>query len=193
LFPALDQGAFRNSDSGDLIMAMNKPAAYGLYPHDVAPREIVRTLNEAGFCKEDICMMLSPAHPIATVVRDARVPSPEREARAATTALIGWLSEFGAVVVPNTSVFIRSQAFCHALMGAKDGMALCGNSTTLKALGFPEDKAARLEAELRQAGVLIYVSCPESAETDWAVELLRRMGAREAASLAKELGAKAAA
>jgi hypothetical protein len=41
--------------------------------------------------------------------------------------------------------------------------------------------------------VLIYVSCPEGAETDWAVELLRRMGAREAASLTKELGAKAAA
>jgi hypothetical protein len=46
---------------------------------------------------------------------------------------------------------------------------------------------------LRQAGVLIYVSCPENAKTGWAVELLQRMGATEAASLQKDLGAKAAA
>jgi hypothetical protein len=178
-------------------MNMNRPAAYGLYSQDAAPHEIVRTLNQAGFGNEDICIMLSPAHPIAAVVRDASILNPEREARAATAALIGWLSEFGAVVVPNTSVFIRSQAFCHALMGAKDGMALCGNWTTLVALGFPEDQAERFEDELRlEAGVLVYVSCAESAKTGWAVELLQRMGARESASLAsleKELGAKAAA
>jgi hypothetical protein len=174
-------------------MAMNQPAAYGLYLHDVAPHQIIRTLNQAGFYNENICVMFSPAHPISTILRDTRVVNPEPETIAATANLIGWLSEFGAVVVSNTGVFIRSQAFCHALMGAKDGMALCGNSATLEALGFPEDKAERFEDDLRQAGVLIYVSCPESAETDWAVELLQRMGAREAASLAKELGAKAAA
>jgi hypothetical protein len=118
---------------------MNKPAAYGLYNHNVAPHEIVCALNQAGFGNEDICMILSPAHPIATVVRDANILNPEREARTVTAALIGWLSEFGAVVVPNTSVFIRSQAFCHALMGAKEGAVLCGNSTTFVALGFPEE------------------------------------------------------
>ena len=174
-------------------MAMHKPAAYGMYSQDVAPHEIIRTLNRAGFGKEDICMVLSRAHPIATIVRDARMLNAEREVRAETASLIGWLSEFGAVVVSHTSVFIRSQAFCHAFMGAKDGMALCGNSVTLEALGFPEDKAERFEDELHQAGVLIYLSCPENTETDRVVELLQHMGAREAASLAKGLGAKAAA
>jgi hypothetical protein len=37
-------------------------------------------------------------------------------------------------------------------------------------------------------GVLVYVSCPESAKTSWAVELLRRTGAQEVASV-KEIGA----
>ena len=147
-------------------MAMNKPAAYGMYSQDVAPHEIIRTLNRAGFGKENICMMLSRAHPIVAIVREAKMLNPEREARAATASLIGWLSEFGAVVVPHTSVFIRSQAFCHAFIGASDGMALCGNSVTLEALGFPEDKAEGFEDELRQAGVLIYVSCPGNTETD---------------------------
>ena len=52
-------------------MPMNTAAAYGIYNQDVALTEIVHTLNEAGFENEDICMMLSPAHPIASVVRDA--------------------------------------------------------------------------------------------------------------------------
>ncbi len=106
-------------------MAMNKPAAYGLYPHGVAPHEIIRTLNQAGFGNEDICMMLSPAHPIAAVVRDASILNGEREAIAATAILIGWLSQFGAVVIPTVGVFIRSQAFFHALMGARDGWSEC--------------------------------------------------------------------
>jgi hypothetical protein len=181
-FPAL--GLKINSDSADLIMAMNTPAAYGLYPHEVAPHEIIRNLNHAGFENGDICMMLSPAHPIATVVRDASILNPERRARASTAALIGWLSEFGAVVVPDAGVFINSQAFRHAFMGAKN--ALCGNSTTLVALGFPEDRAKRFEDALRQAGVLVYVSCPESEKANWAVELLQCMGAREAATLASQ-------
>jgi len=178
-------------------MAMNQPAAYGLYPHGVAPHEIIRTLNQAGFGNEDICMMLSPAHPIAAVVRDASILNAEREAIAATAILIGWLSQFGAVVIPTVGVFIRSQAFFHALMGAKDGWALCRSSKTLEALGFPKDEAERFENELRHVGVLVYVSCPETAKTNWAVELLQRMGANEAAILSttveKELGAEAAA
>jgi len=197
VFLTSDPSVFRNSDSGDLIMAMNNPAAYGLYPHGVAPHEIIRTLTQAGFGNEDICMMLSPAHPIATVVRDASILNGEREAIAATAILIGWLSQFGAVVIPTVGVFIRSQAFFHALMGARDGWALCRSSKTLVALGFPEDEAERFENELRHVGVLVYVSCPESAKTNWAVELLQRMGANEAAILAttveKELGAEAAA
>jgi hypothetical protein len=178
-------------------MSVDRPAAYGLYAHDVAPHEIACVLNQAGFGNEDICLVLSPNHPIATVLHDASILSPEPEARAATAGLIDWLSQFGAIVVPDTGFFIRSQAFCRALTGTKDGMALRGNWATLVALGFPEDQAERFENELRlEAGVLVYVSCAESAKTGWAVELLRGMGARESASLAslkKELGAKGAA
>jgi hypothetical protein len=33
--------------------------------------------------------------------------------------------------------------------------------------------------------VLVYISCPVSARTNWAVELLRRTGAQEVASVAE--------
>ena len=166
-------------------MVAHSPAAYGMFPHDVALSEVVQTLNGAGFGNENICMMLSPTHPIATIVRDASFLNTEREATAATAGLIGWLSEFGAVVIPTVGFFIRSQTFFHALVAAKDSSAMCGNSHALVGLGLSESDAERYENQLHDVGVLVYVSCPESARTNWAVELLRRTGAQEVASVAE--------
>lgn len=171
-------------------MTLNRRAAYGLYRQDVALPAIVRTLNDAGFGNEDICMMLSPTHPIATVVRDASFDS-ERDANTKTASLIGWLSEFGAVVMPTIGFFIRSQAFYHALVVAKSSPR--GNSTSLVTLGFPDDEAERFEDQLRRDGVLIYVSCSEAVEPMWAIEVLQRTGAREAATLEREVAAEAVA
>lgn len=174
-------------------MSGHMPAAYGMYPHDVALHEIVHTLNQAGFDNEDICMMLSPTHPIATIVKEASFLNTEREASAVTAGLIGWLSEFGAVVIPTVGFFIRSQEFFRKLVVTRDSPALCGNTRALVSLGFSEMDAERYENQLREVGVLVYVSCPESARMDWARELLRRTGAEEAATLEVEVGAAAAA
>jgi hypothetical protein len=174
-------------------MTVNRPAAYGMYPHHAALQEIVHTLNQAGFVNEDICMMLAPTHPIASVVREASILNAEREASAVTAGLIGWLSEFGAVVIPTVGFFIRSQEFFHALIATEDSPGLCGSSRTLTGLGFSEADAERYENQLRQLGVLVYVSCPENARTNWAIELLRRTGAEEAATLQGELAMEAAA
>jgi hypothetical protein len=173
-------------------MAMNA-AAYGIYPQDVALNEVVRNLNQAGFGNEDICMMLSPTHPIASMVRDASLFNTEKEASAVTAGLIGWLSEFGAVVIPTVGFFIRSQAFFHALMVAREAPALCGNARTLVGLGFSEEEAERFEDQLEQLGVLVYVSCTEDAKTLWAREVLRHTGAQEAATLEERMSVAAVA
>ena len=162
-------------------MALNT-AAYGMYPQDVVLNDVVHTLNQAGFDNEDICMMLSPSHPIASLVREASLFNSERESNAVTAGLIGWLSEFGAVMIPTVGFFIRSQAFFHALM-AREAPALCGSAGTLVGLGFADDDADRFEHQLRQLGVLVYVSCSEVAKTMWACEVLRHTGANEAAIL----------
>jgi hypothetical protein len=174
-------------------MALNKAAAYGMYSQDIALNEVVHTLNQAGFENEDICMMLSPSHPIAGLVRDASLFNSECEANAVTAALIGWLSGFGAVLIPGVGFFIKSQAFFHALMVSREAPAICGNAKTLVGLGFSDDEADRFEGQLRQVGVLVYVSCPDSAKTTWAREVLRHTGAREAATLAERMAATAAA
>jgi hypothetical protein len=164
-------------------MSVNTPAAYGMYSQDASLNDIVHTLNQAGFVNEDICMMLSPSHPIAALVRDASLFSSERGVNNNTAGLIGWLSKFGAVMIPTVGFFIRSQAFFHALMVARDAPALCANSRSLVGLGFSHDDADRFERQLRNLGVLVYVACPESVKTLGACEALRHAGALEAAIL----------
>lgn len=164
-------------------MTTTRPAAYGMYPRNIALTDIVYTLNRAGFENHDICMVLSPSHPVATVVRDARIDHEERETSAANARTIGWFSEFGAVVIPTVGFFIGAQAFFRALVVQQNSQPLCGGSGTLLGLGFSEGDAKRLDHQLSDFGVLVYVSCQENAKAEWAIELLRRTGAREAAGL----------
>ena len=174
-------------------MSANATAAYGMYPRNVALPEVVYALNRAGFGNEDICMVLSPAHPVATVVRDARILDAQLEESASSARMIGWFSEFGAVVIPTVGLFIRSHAFFRALLIEQNFPAMSRGSRTLVGLGFSEDEAKRLGHQLCDVGAMVYVSCPENAKANSAIELLRRAGAREAASLGVLTAAEATA
>jgi hypothetical protein len=154
-----------------------------MYPRNIALPEVVDALNCAGFDNEDICMVLSPAHPDATVVRDAKITDPGNEENATSARMIGWFSKFGAVVIPTVGFFIRSQAFFHALVAEQNFPAMSRGSRTLLGLGFGEDEAKRLGHQLCDVGAMVYVSCQESSKANSAIELLRRAGAREAAGL----------
>lgn len=165
-------------------------AAYGMYPQNAVLPDIVRSLSRAGFEKADICMVLSPTHPMAAAVRDARIGADEP---ADGARMIGWFSEFGAVVIPAVGFFVRSPEFLSALMREQDHPSLCGGSRTLASLGFSAADAQRLHHDLGDAGALVYVTCPESAKAESATELLRSTGAREVASLERSRSAAAVA
>jgi len=168
-------------------------AAYGMYPRNIALPEVVYALNRAGFENEDICMVLSPAHPVATVVRDAKILDAKPEESASSARMIGWFSEFGAVVIPTVGFFIRSQAFFRALVTEQYASTMSRGSGTLLGLGFSEGEAKRLGHQLSDVGAMVYVSCREGGKADSALELLRTAGAKEAASLAMARAAEAAA
>ena len=170
-----------------------RPAAYGMYRRNIALPEVVCALNQAGFGNEDICMVLSPAHPVATVVRDARIRDDGRDESPSSARMIGWFSEFGAVVIPTVGFFIRSHEFFQALVLEQNSSALSRGSRTLVGLGFSEDEATRLGHQLSDVGALVYVSCRETGKATCATELLRRAGAREAASMKMARTAEAAA
>jgi len=174
-------------------MSVNGTAAYGIYPRNVALLDVVTRLNEAGFENQDICMVLSPAHPVATGVGDAQIGDIETQESASKASMIGWFSEFGAVVIPTVGLFVRSQVFFQALLSEQNFPALSRGARTLLDLGFSTEEAKRLGYQLCDVGALIYVSCKERAQADWAIQLLRRAGAREASSLGIACARKAAA
>jgi hypothetical protein len=157
-------------------------AAYGMYSENVRLPEVADSLSRAGFRKKDICMVLSPQHPVAAIMRDGRIGEGARTDNA--IGAIGWVSGFGAVVIPTVGMFIRSQEFYEALMD-QSLPTYRGGPNTLLGLGFPAPDADRLESQLAHVGALVYVACPEHTKTDAALELLRQTGAQEAAELGK--------
>lgn len=162
---------------------MPSPAAYGIYPPHVALQQVVRTLNEFGFSKENICMMVSPKHPLATVVREANIMNTERAASASTAGMMAWLMKFGAVMIPTVGLFIRSKAFLQALMSDND-VSPHNNSNGLVELGLSEGDAERFELEVGDHGAFVYIACPDG--THRAVELLRLTGASQAAAVGQK-------
>jgi hypothetical protein len=173
-------------------MALNALAAYAIYPDRVALREVLQTLGRGGFDKESICMLFSASHPIATSVRESVSQPFDGESSSMTAGLIGWLSEFGAVVIPRFGFFIRSREFFRALVAEKDGASRIGGKAMVS-LGFPRKDAERFENQVRNDGVLLYISCHESAQTQRALELLRTSDPEESGMLESEapLAAKA--
>jgi hypothetical protein len=167
-------------------MRINETAAYAMYPRSVALPDVVCALNRAGIGNEDICMVLSPAHPDASVF-DSEAASSAR--------MIAWFSELGAVFIPTVGFFIRSQAFFPPSSTEQNFPSLSRGSKTLLNLGFPQEEAKRLGRELSDIGALIYIPCSESAKVETAVEVLQNLGAREASTLgpAKAVAVAAAA
>ena len=135
-------------------MAAITPAAYGMYGNDVVLHQVVRTLNQSGFDKQDMCIVVSPKHPIAALMRGAKVLTAQTEGGAITAKLIGWLMKFGAVMIPTVTEFVSSPAFHRAMMGMgrKDSPAVYSHLKALVGLGFSEDDAVRFEQELREWG-----------------------------------------
>ncbi|MGC2447795.1 MAG: hypothetical protein WA477_09125 [Candidatus Sulfotelmatobacter sp.] len=164
-------------------MISNGTAAYGMYSRHVALPDVVGALNKAGFTNQDICMVLSPAHPDAAAIRDTNVLSAQGSDSTVTARMIGWFSRFGAVIIPTVGLFVRSHAYLQALLNEQNVPALSQGCRTLVGLGFSPDDAKRLGSRLSDVGALIYVSCKESEKALGVIELLRRTGAHEAASL----------
>jgi hypothetical protein len=174
-------------------MIANGTAAYGMYSRNTALPEVVYALNKAGFTNQDICMVLSPAHPDAAPLHDASEFNAPDVDRSLTTRMIDWFSRFGAVVIPTVGLFVRSQAYLQAFLDEQNSPSLSQGSRTLIELGFSQDDAKRLGTRLSDVGALIYVTCREGDKATGAIELLRRTGAQEAACLKSRKVAAAAA
>ena len=163
----------------------NGTAAYGMYSRHVALPEVVCALNQAGFTNQDICMVLSPAHPDAAPLHDSSAFGMPEADGTLSARMIDWFSKFGAVVIPTVGLFVRSHAYLQALLKDENVPSLSQGCRTLIGLGFSQDDAKRLGNRLCDVGALIYVTCKEGDKAKRLIELLQRTGAQEAASVKK--------
>lgn len=137
-------------------------------------------------------MVLSPAHPDAAHLGQTKWSSQVDDNDGRCARMLAWYAQLGAVVIPTVGFFVHSQEFLQALTADLNFPPLSRWARTLMGLGFSPDEAKRLSRQLTDVGALVYVSCPESAKTAGAIDLLRRTGAREAASLGMEKAAAVA-
>jgi hypothetical protein len=156
----------------------NKTAAYGIFPVEARLDEVVTSLNSAGFGSVDICVFLSPAHPIADSVRYLKAASVDLSDEAGFEHTVSWLATFGGVVIPGVGLFVGSREYLHALTRC-DWWPEGSQGEALANLGIPAEAAARYEARVRQDASLVFVSCDGSAQSEWAREILRRLRAEE--------------
>jgi len=163
-----------------LIAPQTKTAAYAMFPADAQVEQVVRSLNLAGFGDENICVFLSPAHPIAEAVQNMKVnSSSHRSVASARAGVVSWLSRFGAIVIPGVGFFIGSREFLSALAPHHRQSSVERRGELLAGLGIPQPDAARYEARVRRDATLIFVSCQGAARSQWAREILWRMRAEE--------------
>jgi hypothetical protein len=167
-----------------LIAQESKTAAYAIFPVDAEVEEVLRSLNLAGFEDENICVFLTPTHPIAEGVQHMKVnSSSDLSVEAGQAGVVSWLSRFGAFVIPGVGFFIGSREFLSALAPRHGQSSVDRRGELLAGLGIPQPDAARYEARVCSDATLIFVSCEGTARSQWAKEILWSMQAEEVSLL----------
>ncbi len=155
-----------------------RAAAYAIFSTETRLEDVLTSLNSAGFESEDICVFLSPRHPIADGVRNLKTAD-SFSAEVDIEGTVSWLSSFGGVVIPGVGCFVGSREYLQALAQADCRPETVANGSALTSLGIPRAAAERHQQRLRQDASLVFVNCEGGAKSEWAREILRRLRAEE--------------
>jgi hypothetical protein len=153
----------------------SKAAAYGVFPRDVRLDQIVSSLNAAGFETASIGVFLPPSHPVANEVRNAKASGGDLSGEHEYDRVVAWLATLGGVVIPDVGFFVGASGYLHAV-----ACGICRpRDKRGGALGIPLADLMRYEARTRDDASLVFVSCDGWAQSEWAREILRLLGAEE--------------
>ena len=170
-------------------MILSTTAAYGIYPIEVNIDEITKSLSNAGFPKEDVCLLLTPKHRVAQAVRDAQVPPKVVNSDLPASELLRSLSRFGAVIIPGVAFLVSSRAFLRAVLAPCASSLSSAYADKLIGLGLPEQEADRYSDRLSRDAVMVFVCCGGAAQSQWIKEILRGTGAEEVSCLEETVAA----
>jgi hypothetical protein len=154
-------------------------AACGIFSTRVRLEAVIASLNSAGFRSGDICVFLSPSHPIAEELRHLNTPYASLAREVELESTVAWLAKFGGFVIPGVGLFVGSRSYLPALTQVDCRPGRTGNQGMLQNLGIPEEAATRYEARLRRDAMIVFVDCDGWAQSEWAREILQRLQAEE--------------
>jgi hypothetical protein len=155
-----------------------KSAVCAIFPMDTQLEQVVASLNAAGFDNSTICVFLSREHSLAAPIRKLRAVSEDFAEPARSEHKACWLSSFGGVVIPGIAFYAGSREYLRSLTGW-DISIEDESGEALVNLGMPADTAARYNDRVNRSGSLVFISCEDAAQSEWAREILRLLRAEE--------------
>ena len=160
-------------------------SVFGVYPNWDKAETAVTALQSAGFKNADISILVQSEN----VNKDALAP--ERHTRAPQGMALGAFSgailggglglaaSLGSLMVPGIGEVLIAGPILSILTGMGMGGAAGSVAGTFVGVGFPENKSAILEDNLRNGNVLVSVHLDDSKSRDLALQVFRETKAEE--------------
>jgi hypothetical protein len=161
-------------------------SVYALYGNRVSLEWAVMTLEQRGFRREDVSVLLPENAGNKDLVTEKSTKSPEGAMTGGATGgvvggALGWLVGIGALAIPGLGPFIAAGPIIATLAGAGAGAALGGLAGGLVGLGMPEFEAKRYEGRVKTGGSLLSVHCDNDEWAERAEQVLRETGGEDIA------------
>jgi hypothetical protein len=167
-------------------MAGKNVAVFGIFRSREAVEEAVTALENAGFRKTDISVLLPDNEGTKDLAHEKHTKAPEGAAAGGVTGgaiggILGGLIGVGLIAIPGLGPLVAAGPIIAALTGVGSGGVVGGVIGALAGLGVPEYEAKRYEGRIKQGGLLLSVHCDDDHWSRRAKQILEHSGGEDIA------------
>jgi len=161
-------------------------SVYALYGNRSSLEYAVAGLEQRGFRREDVSMLMPENVGNKDLVTEKHTKSPEGAmaggaAGGVVGGTLGWLVGIGALAIQGLGPFIAAGPIMAALAGAGAGAAIGGLTGGLVGMGLPEFEVKRYEGRVKNGGSLLSVHCDNNEWAEKAERILHETGGEDIA------------
>jgi hypothetical protein len=158
-------------------MTTSTGAAFGVYPSSKALHFGAEALRAARFRHTDISVLYSDGSRAVRVQETVDETGVVDECDPSMAQIVGGLSGVAAISIPCDGPYLVGGPLLARLVSSSECLM-----SSLRAVGIPESALERVEARLRQGGLLLSVQCDDHAWADRAERILLETGAEHVAA-----------
>src|SRR5438270_6331421 len=168
-------------------MAGKNVAVFGIFRSREAVEEAVTALENAGFRKTDISVLLPENEGTKDLAHEKHTKAPEGAAAGSVTGgaiggILGGLVGVGLIAIPGLGPLLAAGPIIAALTGVGSGGVVGGIVGAIAGLGIPEYEAKRYEGRIKLGGLLLSVHCDDAHWVKRAKDIMEQTGGEEIAS-----------